>query len=86
MESHAEACGNYPAYKTGMTWLLKKMIAGYQMVISPFMGVCCRFEPTCSHYAAGAIDKHGPLKGLLLGISRLLKCHPFHSGGFDPVP
>lgn len=50
------------------------------------MGICCRFEPTCSHYTAGAIDKHGPLKGLLLGIGRLLKCHPFHSGGFDPVP
>jgi len=69
-----------------MTWFLKKMIAGYQLGISPFMGLCCRFEPTCSFYAVEAIDKHGPLKGLLLGIGRLLKCHPFHSGGFDPVP
>ena len=69
-----------------MTWLLKKMIIGYQYGISPFIGVCCRFEPTCSHYMVQAIEKHGPIKGLWLGMNRLLKCHPFHSGGLDPVP
>jgi putative membrane protein insertion efficiency factor len=69
-----------------MTWFLKKMIVGYQYVISPYVGVCCRFEPTCSHYTVQAIDKHGLVKGLFLGIGRLLKCHPFHSGGLDPVP
>ncbi len=69
-----------------MTWVLKKMILGYQYVISPYVGICCRFEPTCSHYTKQAIDKHGLVKGLFLGIGRLLKCHPFHSGGLDPVP
>ncbi|MEE8126488.1 MAG: membrane protein insertion efficiency factor YidD [Nitrospirales bacterium] len=69
-----------------MNWLLKKIIAGYQYWVSPFLGVCCRFEPTCSQYAAEAIHRHGALKGLLLGIGRLLKCHPFHPGGLDPVP
>ena len=69
-----------------MTWFLKKMILGYQYVISPYVGICCRFEPTCSHYTMQAIDKHGLVKGLFLGIGRLLKCHPFHSGGLDPVP
>ena len=69
-----------------MTWVLKKMILGYQYVISPYVGICCRFEPTCSHYTMQAIDKHGLVKGLFLGIGRLLKCHPFHSGGLDPVP
>jgi putative membrane protein insertion efficiency factor len=69
-----------------MTWILKKIIRGYQCVIAPFVGICCRFEPTCSHYTMQAIEKHGPLKGLWLGMSRLLKCHPFHAGGLDQVP
>ena len=69
-----------------MTWVCKKMIIVYQQVISPYIGICCRFEPTCSHYTMQAIDKHGLVKGLFLGIGRLLKCHPFHSGGLDPVP
>ncbi len=69
-----------------MTWALKKMINVYQCVISPYVGICCRFQPTCSHYTMQAIDKYGLVKGLLLGIGRLLKCHPFHSGGLDPVP
>ena len=86
MEADAQTAWNYWIHEAGMTWFLKKMIAGYQLVISPFIGLCCRFEPTCSHYTVEAIDKHGPLKGLLLGTGRLLKCHPFHSGGFDPVP
>ena len=69
-----------------MTWILKNIITGYQYVISPYLGDCCRFEPSCSHYTMHAIEKHGPLKGLWLGMNRLLKCHPFHSGGLDPVP
>ena len=86
MEPDAQTAWNYWIHEAGMTWFLKKMIAGYQLGISPFIGLCCRFEPTCSHYTLEAIDKHGPLIGLLLGTGRLLKCHPFHSGGFDPVP
>ena len=62
------------------------MIRGYQLLISPLLGPRCRFYPTCSHYAAEAISKHGLLKGMLLSSKRLLKCHPFHPGGVDPVP
>lgn len=66
--------------------VLRKVIAAYQYVVSPFMGTCCRFEPTCSHYGLEAIHKHGAIKGLVLMVSRILKCHPFHPGGLDPVP
>ncbi|MEX2492283.1 MAG: membrane protein insertion efficiency factor YidD [Nitrospirales bacterium] len=69
-----------------MSKILQKIMRGYQYGISPFVGVCCRFEPTCSHYMVQAIEKHGSVKGLWLGMSRFLKCHPFHSGGLDPVP
>jgi uncharacterized protein len=69
-----------------MSWILRKIIVAYQYGVSPFMGVCCRFEPSCSHYASEAIHRHGVLKGLLLMTGRILKCHPFHPGGFDPVP
>ena len=86
MEPDAETDWHDPIHEARMTWILKNMIKGYQYVISPYVGVCCRFEPTCSHYTMQAIEKHGPLKGLWLGMSRLLKCHPFHAGGLDPIP
>jgi len=69
-----------------LPWILRKIIVAYQLVVSPFVGVCCRFEPTCSHYALEAIYRHGALKGLILMTGRILKCHPFHPGGLDPVP
>jgi putative membrane protein insertion efficiency factor len=56
------------------------------VVISPLLGNHCRFVPTCSVYTYEAINIHGPLKGIILGAKRLLKCHPFHPGGHDPVP
>ncbi|MCB2166331.1 MAG: membrane protein insertion efficiency factor YidD [Deltaproteobacteria bacterium] len=62
------------------------LIRGYQVLLSPLIGPRCRFYPTCSHYAAEAISKHGLPKGALLSTKRLLKCHPFHPGGVDPVP
>jgi putative membrane protein insertion efficiency factor len=62
------------------------IIKVYKFLISPMLGRNCRFYPTCSEYTHEAIQKHGLLKGLLLGTKRLLKCHPFHSGGVDPVP
>ncbi len=62
------------------------LIKGYKFLISPLLGINCRFYPTCSEYTHEAIQKHGFFKGLLLGTKRLIKCHPFHSGGVDPVP
>lgn len=58
----------------------------YKKFISPLLGTHCRFYPTCSVYMGEAIEKYGVLKGMALGIKRLLKCHPFHPGGHDPVP
>lgn len=62
------------------------LIRGYQKFISPMLPKSCRFVPTCSAYCYEAISKYGPFKGAWLGLKRLLKCHPFHSGGYDPVP
>ena len=61
------------------------IIVFYRNAISPWKAPCCRFVPTCSEYALLAIEKYGVLKGLLLTGKRLLKCHPFHAGGYDPV-
>lgn len=69
---------------------MRKIILGtislYQGAISPLLGPRCRFYPSCSHYAAEAVAVHGAAKGTLLGIKRLLRCHPFNSGGVDLVP
>ncbi len=62
------------------------LIKGYRKLISPLLGRNCRFYPTCSEYTHEAIQKHGLFKGIFLGTQRLLKCHPFHAGGVDPVP
>lgn len=58
----------------------------YQQTISRMLGPCCRFHPSCSQYAVEAIRTHGALRGLNLAARRLLRCHPFHEGGVDPVP
>ena len=62
------------------------LIKSYQRWLSPFMGQQCRFYPTCSQYSIMAIEQHGPLVGCRLSACRLLKCHPWHAGGHDPVP
>jgi len=62
------------------------MIRLYQMTVSPLLGRACRFYPSCSVYTAEAVTKYGVIKGLALGGKRLLRCHPFHQGGIDPVP
>jgi putative membrane protein insertion efficiency factor len=62
------------------------LIRAYQLVIAPILGNHCRFYPSCSAYTAQAIEKYGVWKGVCLGSKRILRCHPFHRGGFDPVP
>ena len=62
------------------------LVRMYQIVLSPLMGGCCRFEPTCSEYMIEALKTHGAAKGTLLGVWRILRCHPFGKSGFDPVP
>lgn len=62
------------------------IIRFYRFAISLLLGPCCRFEPSCSAYAIEAIKIHGSLKGCVLALRRLLRCHPWHPGGFDPVP
>jgi len=57
----------------------------YKLCISPLLPSACRFHPTCSEYMKEAIEKHGVIKGVGLGLHRLSRCHPFHQGGFDPV-
>jgi len=69
-----------------MRFVLKYLIRGYQLVISPLLGPRCRFYPSCSHYAIEAIETHGTLRGVWLTIKRISRCHPWHEGGFDPVP
>ncbi len=66
--------------------MMLAMIRLYQTGISPYIGAHCRFTPTCSRYAYEAIVKYGAVKGGYLTVRRLLKCHPFHAGGYDPVP
>ena len=65
---------------------LLMLIRAYQYVLSPYFGTQCRFAPTCSHYAVDALKKYGAIKGGYLTVRRLLRCHPWHDGGYDPVP
>jgi hypothetical protein len=62
------------------------MLRGYQYAIRPLLGANCRFYPSCSDYAREAIERYGVLKGAWLALRRIGRCHPYHPGGFDPVP
>lgn len=68
------------------SYLASRVIRLYQVTLSPFIGNQCRFHPTCSAYALEAIEQHGAIRGSWLALRRLGRCHPFHPGGFDPVP
>lgn len=70
----------------GMSLLLILPILFYQRFVTPFTPPSCRFTPTCSEYARQALMKHGPIKGLLLAIWRILRCNPWGGSGYDPVP
>ncbi|TMH31151.1 MAG: membrane protein insertion efficiency factor YidD [Betaproteobacteria bacterium] len=69
-----------------MNTLLLLLLRGYQYALRPLMGANCRFYPSCSDYAREAIERHGALRGIGLTCRRLIRCHPYHPGGFDPVP
>ncbi|MDR3166908.1 MAG: membrane protein insertion efficiency factor YidD [Treponema sp.] len=62
------------------------LIRFYQQALSPYLPASCRYVPTCSAYAYEAVQKHGVFRGLFLAVKRILRCHPFHPGGYDPVP
>ena len=66
--------------------LLLLLLRSYQYAVRPLLGANCRFYPSCSDYAKEAIERHGALQGLWLAMRRVAKCHPYHPGGFDPVP
>ncbi len=68
------------------TSLALAVISSYRILISPFLSKSCRFLPTCSDYTQQALKKHGMLKGSMLGLMRILRCHPFGGSGMDPVP
>jgi uncharacterized protein len=69
-----------------MRHLICLVIRAYQLCISPWLGAHCRFYPSCSQYGLDAVREHGSLRGSWLTFRRLLRCHPFHPGGYDPVP
>jgi hypothetical protein len=75
-----------PTLRTVPRRLLAGLIRGYQIVLSPVLPPSCRFHPSCSQYALEAVTRHGALKGGWLAARRLARCHPFHPGGYDPVP
>jgi putative membrane protein insertion efficiency factor len=66
--------------------LLIALIAGYRYFLSPLLGRSCRYFPSCSEYAAEALERHGALRGSWLAVRRIARCHPWHPGGYDPVP
>ncbi|PYS12015.1 MAG: membrane protein insertion efficiency factor YidD [Acidobacteria bacterium] len=68
-----------------MQTLALKMVRAYKVIVSPWLPAACRFTPTCSEYAADAIEEYGLFRGVLRSVGRLLRCHPLHYGGFDPV-
>ena len=65
---------------------LRGLIRGYQLLLSPVLPAVCRFQPSCSAYAFEAVGRHGAVAGGWLAVRRVLRCHPWHDGGFDPVP
>lgn len=69
-----------------MRSLFLALIKGYRLLLSPWWGMQCRFTPSCSHFAEEAIERHGALGGTWLAARRVCRCHPWHAGGYDPVP
>jgi uncharacterized protein len=83
----AETDAGSPAPRArGVARILAALVRGYQLAISPLLRPSCRFAPSCSEYAYESLVEHGALRGMWLALRRLLRCHPFCAGGYDPVP
>jgi putative membrane protein insertion efficiency factor len=72
--------------RTAAQWTFVLIVRVYQVVLGPLLPASCRYVPSCSVYAIEALEKHGPWRGGLLAVRRILRCHPFRPGGYDPVP
>ena len=87
MNERASTDFAHAAFKVSMpARILLFFVRTYQYLFSPYFGTQCRFTPTCSHYAVDALIKYGAIKGGYLASRRVLRCHPWHAGGYDPVP
>ena len=71
---------------TLVTRFLRLFVRGYQLLLSPLLPRACRYQPSCSHYALAALERHGALRGGALALKRIASCHPWSAGGYDPVP
>lgn len=69
-----------------LTWSLVVLVHAYRLLLGPILGGSCRFTPSCSSYAIEALERHGAVRGTWLSLRRVLRCHPFHRAGYDPVP
>jgi putative membrane protein insertion efficiency factor len=78
--------GLVSAASWAVTAILVFLVRAYQVGLAPVLGGQCRYDPTCSSYAVEALERHGPVRGSLLAVRRIGRCHPFRAGGFDPVP
>lgn len=76
----------WPRLSSGVSWAVMMAIRAYQCGISPFLPRSCRYAPTCSEYTLQAVVRFGAMRGLWLGLRRVARCHPWHEGGYDPVP